>query len=159
MNAAELESRLMSLGYVGLFMRLDDTALDALWNEPGAPEALTSLSLAVQANDSGAFVGTLTVFNGATEVGTISAPGLECGGTTSCGSAPLLSLTISGGFTSAVIGTTNDDVGFALGTTGGTVLTGIPEPASMTLMGAGLFGLGVFGRKRLRNPLRRKRVP
>jgi len=120
--------------------------------------ALTSLALAVQSNNSGAFTGTLTVFNGVTEVGTISAAGLECGGTTSCGSAPLLSLTVSGGFTSAVIGTTNDDGGFAMGGSGGSAPAGIPEPASLTLMGAGLLGLGVFRRKRLRNPIRRKRV-
>jgi hypothetical protein len=45
MIMSDLEQRLLDLGYIELFRRLDDQALTTLWNEPGAPGALARLAL------------------------------------------------------------------------------------------------------------------
>jgi hypothetical protein len=44
-NTSALANKLMKLGYIELFQGLDETALDILWNEPGAPEALALLAV------------------------------------------------------------------------------------------------------------------
>jgi hypothetical protein len=44
-NTSALANKLMKLGYIELFHGLDETALDTIWNEPGVPEALTTLAV------------------------------------------------------------------------------------------------------------------
>jgi hypothetical protein len=44
----ELANRLTELGYVGIFQQ-EESALEALWNEAGAPKALTALALDLDA--------------------------------------------------------------------------------------------------------------
>jgi hypothetical protein len=44
-----LAEKLMALGYGGLFQSYDESALNAIWDEPGAPEALAGLVLDAEA--------------------------------------------------------------------------------------------------------------
>lgn len=44
-NTSALANKLMKLGYIELFHGLDETALDSIWNEPGAPEVLATLAV------------------------------------------------------------------------------------------------------------------
>jgi len=44
-SARDLADELSGLGYLELFLRLDDTALDQIWQQPGAPEELRRLAL------------------------------------------------------------------------------------------------------------------
>jgi hypothetical protein len=44
-NISALANKLIALGYVELFQGLDGTALDAIWTEPGASDALTALAV------------------------------------------------------------------------------------------------------------------
>ncbi len=126
---------------------------------------ITSLTLAAQANNSGPYTETMTAYSGATLLGSATASAVNCGASlackiTMCGSAscqvgtvPFLTVSYAD-ITSVVIGTTNDDLGIALD---GSPPALVPEPGSMTLLGAGLAGLGAIRRKRLRNFVRRKR--
>jgi hypothetical protein len=41
----DLAEELSELGYLELFLRLDDTALNQVWQQPGAPEGLRQLAL------------------------------------------------------------------------------------------------------------------
>lgn len=45
MDTAALAGRLTGAGYEALFLRLDTKELDAIWGEPGAPQALEALAL------------------------------------------------------------------------------------------------------------------
>ena len=62
MNTKDLTDRLTSLGYVNLFMRLDDADLNELWDKPGAPEALTSILLDQSANAEARFLAAEILF-------------------------------------------------------------------------------------------------
>ena len=44
-SGRDLSEELSDLGYLELFQRLDDTALDQVWRLPGAPERLRQLAL------------------------------------------------------------------------------------------------------------------
>jgi hypothetical protein len=44
-SGRDLAEELSELGYLELFLRLDDTMLDELWRRPGAPEGLRQLAL------------------------------------------------------------------------------------------------------------------
>ncbi len=44
-DTSALAAKLTELGYVQIFQGGDEGALDALWNEPGAPEALARLAV------------------------------------------------------------------------------------------------------------------
>ncbi len=52
----DLAARLCALGYVELFHRPGAEALDAVWNEPGAPERLRSLALDAAAPGAARFL-------------------------------------------------------------------------------------------------------
>jgi hypothetical protein len=112
--------------------------------------AITSiLHLEAQANDFGAYTATLSAFDGATLLGSVSDNAFN--DLTSEGSIPFLN--ISGAhITSIRIGTTNDGAGFALGGTGGVnnAPPGVPEPATWAMMLLGFGGLGAMLRTRRR---------
>src|SRR3712207_2226521 len=48
-DSSALANRLMTLGYIELFQGLDEDALNTLWQEPGAPEALATLTMDAEA--------------------------------------------------------------------------------------------------------------
>ena len=103
------------------------------------------VDLQAQANAGGAFTEILTAYNGATQVGQMTADWFNSisDPTYGEGSIPTLSVFGNGfGITSITIATTNDGLGFALGGIGGENNSGAPEPASWALM---IGGFGVAG--------------
>jgi PEP-CTERM motif len=156
------------ISFIGLFPQGAPLLFDS--TTPGSinlsfPTPITSLTLAAQANNTGPYTETMTAYSGVTVLGSVTASAVNCGGTATCeisncgsascqvGTVPFLTLSYAD-ITSIVIGTTNDSIGIALD---GSPPTAVPEPASMTLLGAGALGLGTIRRKRLRNLFRRKR--
>ena len=59
----DLEARLLTLGYTELFQRLDDDALDELWREPEACEALKLLALDDSRDPWGRFLAAEVIFS------------------------------------------------------------------------------------------------
>jgi hypothetical protein len=112
------------------------------------------LHLEAQANDYGSYTASLTAFNGATNLGTVSYNAFN--DLFSEGSIPYLDFSAPA-ITRIVIATTNDGAGFALGGTGGVGneppgvgAGGVPEPASWAMMLIGFGGLGGALRSRRR---------
>jgi hypothetical protein len=61
-GGSNLAERLVKLGYVNLFMRLDAASADGLWNEEAGPEALLSLSLDESADVEARFLASEILF-------------------------------------------------------------------------------------------------
>jgi hypothetical protein len=109
-------------------------------NGPGAvtlafQNAITSMTLAAQANLGGTYTETFQAFSGATLVNTVSATLFNCANLSCEGPGGLLTLNFAGGFNSVVATTTNDGQGIAL--YGGAGAHAVPGP----IIGAGLPGL------------------
>jgi hypothetical protein len=105
---------------------------------------ISSLTLAAQANDTGAYTETALAYSGATPVDTVSASSFNYQNTgypLYTGTVPFLTVTGTD-ITSVVFETTNDADGFALD--GAT-----PEPGTLSLLGLGLAAVG-FARLRKR---------
>jgi hypothetical protein len=99
--------------------------------------AISSITgIAAEADLFGNYTATLTAYDGATLLGTVSysAAGLE---TSPPGTLPNFNF-FSAGITSIVIDTTDDGTGFALGNS-------VPEPGTLALFGAALLALGGLG--------------
>jgi hypothetical protein len=62
MSTKDLTDRLTSLGYVNLFMRLDDAGLNELWDKPGAQVGLTSILMDQCANTEARFLAAEILF-------------------------------------------------------------------------------------------------
>jgi hypothetical protein len=124
---------------------------------PGAVEIdfanpITSiLHLEAQANLFGLYTATLTAFDGATNLGSVSDNSDNEGGPE--GTIPFLNFSGTH-ITKILVSTTNDSLGLALGGTGGTnnppPPPGVPEPATWAMMLLGFGGLGAMLRSRRR---------
>lgn len=62
-NLSALANKLMNLGYIELFQGLDETALESIWNEPGAPEALAQLAVDPKAPELARFLAAEIMFH------------------------------------------------------------------------------------------------
>jgi hypothetical protein len=99
--------------------------------------ALTSLTLAAQANNFGNYTETFQAFSGASLVDTVSASLFNCADLSCQGPGGLLTLSFASGFDRVVVSTTNDEGGFALYGGAGAAPAAVPGP----VVGAGLPGL------------------
>ena len=61
-ETSDLAQRLVTLGYVELFHRLDDDALNSIWGQPGAPQALEKLALDPEASTLARFLAAEVLF-------------------------------------------------------------------------------------------------
>ena len=62
-DSSFLARRLMTIGYIGLFQGSDENASDALWKEPGVPDALAALVLDLEAPALARFLAAEIMFN------------------------------------------------------------------------------------------------
>lgn len=125
---------------------------------------ITSLTLGAQSNTTGSFTESMTAFDSTssltagTLVSSASATGNNCGNISCEGTEQFMTVAGSG-IVAVLIDTTNEGEGFGLA--GGT--QGVPEPGTLSLVGAGLAGLGAVRRRGLRRRMsefftRRKRT-
>jgi hypothetical protein len=113
---------------------------------PGSVEVtfstpITTLSLAAEPNASGAYSETMTAFNGAAVVDSVTVDGLSTD--TGEGTAVLMTVTADA-ITSVLISTTNDDLGIGLSDTGGAAPP-VPEAPTWAMLGLGFAGLAAAG--------------
>lgn len=62
-DSGRLAGKLTGLGYAGLFQGPDEAAVDAIWKEAGAPEALASLAVAPDAPAEARFLAAEILFS------------------------------------------------------------------------------------------------
>ena len=111
---------------------------------------ISALTLAAQANSPGPFTETMTAysstssFTGGTLISTASATGSNCNDLSCEGTIQFLTVS-GGGIVAVTLGTTDDVAG--IGIAGGTAQEGIPEPGTLSLIGAGLASLGAARRR------------
>ena len=138
--------------WAGLFYNADSVLFDNFTSGPvtlsfGTP--LSSLSLAAESENYGLYTETAIAYDGETVVDTESTTATS---TYSPGTVTYLAVNGTD-ITSVVFTTTNDLDGFALdggyGAPVDSTPTSTPEPASITILGIGLVGVGV-ARRRLR---------
>lgn len=109
------------------------------------------LHLEAEANAYGAFTETLSAFNGASFLGSVSTSAFNYFDTAHEGTLPYLTFSAPV-ITSIAISTTNDSLGLALGGTGGTgnPTSGVPEPATWAMLVSGFALIGAsFRRKQI----------
>jgi hypothetical protein len=114
--------------------------------------AITSLTLAAQANDFGNFVETMKAFSGGlggTLVDTeVSGTLFNCANLSCEGTQAFLTLSFAGGFNAVTVSTTNDGDGFALYGGAGATPSETPIPGALPLFVSGLGALGLLARRR-----------
>jgi len=107
---------------------------------------ISSLTLAGESNYYGPFTETAYAYSGAALVDTATASSVSA---FNPGTAPVLTVTGTD-ITEVVWGSTNDGVGLALYGGAGAPST-VPEPGTMMLLGLGMAGLAVYGKRRQNN--------